>query len=79
MELGTRSAQEAGVWDGGPTHWDEVVTQLGYEHLVRHDLRHTGLTWMADAGEPQITIGVLTVTLCVVLIRPRRPRKAIEN
>ena len=34
------------------THWDEVVTQLGYEHLVRHDLRHTGLTWMADAGVP---------------------------
>jgi len=23
---------------------------LGYDHLVRHDLRHTGLTWMADAG-----------------------------
>jgi integrase len=34
------------------THWDEVVIQLGYEHLVRHDLRHTGLTWMADAGVP---------------------------
>src|SRR5690606_24476280 len=34
------------------THWDEVVKQLGYEHLVRHDLRHTGLMWMADAGVP---------------------------
>ena len=34
------------------THWDEVVTRLGYEHLGRHDLRHTGLTWMADAGVP---------------------------
>jgi integrase len=34
------------------THWDEVVTQLGHEHLRRHDLRHTGLTWMADAGVP---------------------------
>jgi integrase len=34
------------------THWDEVVASLGYEHLVRHDLRHTGLTWMADAGIP---------------------------
>src|SRR5216110_3280721 len=34
------------------THWDEVVTQLGYEHLRRHDLRHTGLTWMADASVP---------------------------
>ncbi|MBL7497773.1 tyrosine-type recombinase/integrase [Frankia sp. CNm7] len=32
------------------THWDEVVVSLGYEHLRRHDLRHTGLTWMADAG-----------------------------
>ncbi|MCL2728413.1 MAG: site-specific integrase [Actinomycetia bacterium] len=34
------------------THWDEVVRSLGYEHLRRHDLRHTGLTWMADAGVP---------------------------
>jgi integrase len=34
------------------THWDEVVMALGYEHLRRHDLRHTGLTWMADAGVP---------------------------
>lgn len=34
------------------THWDDVVTRLGYEHLRRHDLRHTGLTWMADAGIP---------------------------
>lgn len=34
------------------TGWDEVVAKLGYEHLRRHDLRHTGLTWMADAGVP---------------------------
>jgi integrase len=34
------------------THWDEVVGGLGYDHLRRHDLRHTGLTWMADAGVP---------------------------
>ncbi|MEU1949025.1 tyrosine-type recombinase/integrase [Streptomyces sp. NPDC020125] len=34
------------------THWDEVVTSLGLEHLRRHDLRHTGLTWMAGAGIP---------------------------
>ncbi|MFI9202166.1 tyrosine-type recombinase/integrase [Streptomyces sp. NPDC053048] len=34
------------------THWDEVVAELGYEHLRRHGLRHTGLTWMADAGVP---------------------------
>lgn len=34
------------------THWDVVVAQLGFEHLRRHDLRHTGLTWFADAGVP---------------------------
>jgi integrase len=34
------------------THWDEVVTELGHPHLRRHDVRHTGLTWMADAGVP---------------------------
>ena len=34
------------------THWDEVVAALGYPHLRRHSLRHTGLTWMADAGVP---------------------------
>ncbi|MFJ9107723.1 tyrosine-type recombinase/integrase [Streptomyces sp. NPDC102283] len=26
--------------------------KLGYEHLRRHDLRHTALTWFADAGVP---------------------------
>jgi integrase len=34
------------------TNWDEVVTKLGYEQLKGHSLRHTGLTWMADAGVP---------------------------
>lgn len=34
------------------THWDDVMTELGFEHLRRHDLRHTGLTWFADAGVP---------------------------
>lgn len=34
------------------TSWDEVVAKVGYEHLRRHGLRHTGLTWMADAGVP---------------------------
>ncbi|MGC1213470.1 MAG: site-specific integrase, partial [Micromonospora sp.] len=34
------------------THWDEVVSSLGFEYLRRHDLRHTGLTWLADAGVP---------------------------
>ena len=33
-------------------YWDDVVTRLEYEHLRRHDLRHTGLTWLADAGVP---------------------------
>ncbi|WP_328947021.1 tyrosine-type recombinase/integrase [Streptomyces sp. NBC_00250] len=32
------------------THWDDAVTNLGYGHLCRHDLRHTGLTWFADVG-----------------------------
>lgn len=32
------------------TDWDTVVTKIGYEHLRRHDLRHTALTWFADAG-----------------------------
>jgi integrase len=34
------------------TRWDRVVRDLGYPHLRRHDLRHTGLTWLADAGVP---------------------------
>ncbi|MEU4077973.1 tyrosine-type recombinase/integrase [Streptomyces venezuelae] len=28
------------------------MTRLGFEHLRRHDLRRTGLTWFADAGVP---------------------------
>jgi site-specific recombinase XerD len=28
------------------------VSELGYDHLCRHDLRHAGLTWMAAAGVP---------------------------
>ncbi|MFJ9125340.1 tyrosine-type recombinase/integrase [Streptomyces sp. NPDC102340] len=34
------------------THWDDVTRHLGLGHLRRHDLRHTALTWMADAGVP---------------------------
>jgi len=41
------------------THWDEVVTKLGYEHLRRHDLRHTGLTWLADSGVPVHVLRVI--------------------
>jgi integrase len=32
------------------TSWDTLVTELGLSGLVRHGLRHTALTWMADAG-----------------------------
>ena len=32
------------------THWDELVANLGLPGLTRHGLRHTGATWMADAG-----------------------------
>ncbi len=32
------------------TPWDALVTELGQAGLVRHGLRHTALTWMADAG-----------------------------
>ncbi|MEC3976258.1 tyrosine-type recombinase/integrase [Amycolatopsis sp. H20-H5] len=34
------------------TSWDTVVERLGFEHLRRHDLRHTALTWFADSGVP---------------------------
>lgn len=32
------------------TDWDNLVTDLGFPGLVRHGLRHTALTWMADSG-----------------------------
>ncbi len=34
------------------TKWDQLVTDLGLPNLTRHGLRHTGATWMADAGIP---------------------------
>lgn len=34
------------------THWDDLVTGLDEPNLTRHSLRHTGATWMADAGIP---------------------------
>ncbi|MCK7621746.1 integrase [Streptomyces sp. RS10V-4] len=34
------------------TDWDEAVVELGHEFLLRHDLRPTGLTWLAAAGVP---------------------------
>jgi integrase len=32
------------------TNWDQLVREIGHPGLVRHGLRHTALTWMADAG-----------------------------
>jgi integrase len=32
------------------TAWDEFVDDLGLAGPVRHGLRHTALTWIADAG-----------------------------
>jgi integrase len=40
----------ATVWDA--TNWDQVVAKLELPDLTRHGLRHTGATWMADAGVP---------------------------
>ena len=34
------------------TKWDSLVTTLGHPGLRRHDLRHTGATWFANAGVP---------------------------
>jgi integrase len=34
------------------TKWNQLVSRLGYPTLVRHGLRRTALTWMADSGVP---------------------------
>ena len=34
------------------TSWERLVIDLGLAGLVRHGLRHTALTWMADSGVP---------------------------
>ena len=34
------------------TKWDSLVAALGHPGLRRHDLRHTGATWFANAGVP---------------------------
>lgn len=34
------------------TKWDALVAALGLPDLTRHGLRHTGATWLADAGIP---------------------------
>jgi integrase len=50
------------------THWDEVVTQLGYEHLRRHDLRHSFtvaslLDLYRDGGDVQARLPLLSTWL----------------
>jgi integrase len=35
------------------------VSELGLEHLRRHALRHTGLTWIADGGVPVHVLRVI--------------------
>ncbi|MFE3261888.1 tyrosine-type recombinase/integrase [Nocardia sp. NPDC059091] len=50
--VGPRGGRIATGVQRDATHWDDVVAQSGFEHLRRHDLRHTGLTWFADAGVP---------------------------
>jgi integrase len=58
------------------THWDDVVNLLGHEHLRRHDLRHTGLTWLADAGVPlhhlQRIAGHRSITTTQRYLHPNR-------
>ncbi|MFG2561113.1 hypothetical protein [Streptomyces sp. NPDC048496] len=49
LELKTRDCISTAVLRDA-THWNDVVTKLGYEHLRRLDVRHTGLTGFADAG-----------------------------
>ncbi|MFJ4649704.1 tyrosine-type recombinase/integrase [Nocardia sp. NPDC088792] len=62
------------------THWDQVAVRLGHERLVRHSLRHTGLTWMADAGIPmhrlQQIAGHADSRVTELYIRPDHTRLA---
>lgn len=34
------------------TDWDALLVSLGHEGFRRHGLRHTGATWLANAGVP---------------------------
>ncbi len=62
------------------TGWDTLVRDLDIAGLVRHGLRHTALTWMADAGvdlhmlqrvaghqDPAVTSGYLHPDMTAVL------------
>jgi integrase len=60
------------------TGWDALVTELGQPGLVRHGLRHTALTWMADAGidlhilqrSPDIKIRQSRLATCIPMCKP---------
>lgn len=39
------------------TGWDQMVASLGFPELRRHDLRHAGATWFANAGIPIHVVG----------------------
>ncbi|GLJ61656.1 hypothetical protein GCM10017576_17860 [Microbacterium barkeri] len=51
------------------TNWDQIVKDLGLPDLTRHGLRHTGATWMADAGMP---IHALQDILGLASVEPTR-------
>lgn len=38
------------------TDWNNTVSDLGHPGLRRHDLRHAGATWFANAGVPLHTV-----------------------
>ena len=38
------------------TDWNNTVRNLGHPGLRRHDLRHAGATWLANAGVPLHTV-----------------------
>jgi integrase len=46
------------------THWYQLVNETALSGLVRHGLRHTALTWMADTRGPlyvlQRSLGIRT-------------------
>ena len=56
------------------TNWDQIVAGLGLPNLTRHGLRHTGATWMADAGIPlhvlQEILGHASVETTRVYLHP---------
>jgi integrase len=62
------------------TGWDQLVADLGLPGLVRHGLRHTALTWMAEAGRrtppPAAGGGAPGPGRDKQLPSPRRPSRA---